>query len=243
MKNITVELVQKPAMDPRKLVGGLATLTQVKKAFAESSEAFGARVIKNIIAMKHGSLLEPIHFSFVISGASRVFLSQITRHRHAMFMSGSQQYQDHSDFPYLTPPEIDSLPQSHDLAQRYHDLMADAAHLYEDLKAFGVAQDQARYVIPGAARNELFVDACARELVEAIFPQRSCRRNTLETRVILGKMLDVLLEAGFGCIFNHVGPACLTAGTCDQDKMCCGKPVTDLADLLADKDATETLCR
>ncbi len=229
MKKITVELVDKPAIDPKIMIGGLARLTQVKKSFEFSSPERGAKIIDSISTKGHTTLLEPVNFGFIVHGASRVFLSQIRTHRHCTFVSQSHQYQDQACFPYVLLPELVELT---DLALAYHDFMKAGERLYRLMKASGIPQDQARYVIPPAARNDLFIGANARQLVEVMFPQRICRRNTLETRYVMSKMLNILLAEGFDCIFKHTGPACVTRGKCDQGNMTCGRPFKSFEEML-----------
>ena len=222
MKKIEVSLVIQPANDPRAIAGGLAKLTQIRKQFNFTDTSVGEAILDNLVSYGHTSLLEPMHFGLIIHGASRVFLSQITRHRMVTFVSQSQQYQDQHCFPYLELPDLENLPQDIQLA--YHDFMRTSERLYNVLKAAGVPRDQARYVIPNAVRNDLFMYANAREFVEVIFPQRICRRNTLETRYIMSKILKLFFENGYDYLFKHTGPACITRGKCDQGKMACGRP-------------------
>lgn len=226
MDKITVDLVIEPTIDPRALVGGLARLTQFKESFQLDGTERGARILNSITTMGHTSLLEPVRFGFIIGGASRVLLAQITRHRLCTFVSQSQQYQLHIDFPYVTIPDLRGS-----IAKRYHELMATAAELYEDMVNEGIDQDQARYVIPNAARNDLFLETNARELISAIFPQRLCRRNTLEVRYTVGLMLKAVNEK-YPYLVEGCGPACITAGRCDQGKMSCGKPFDSFEEML-----------
>ena len=109
--------------------------------------------------------------------------------------------------------------------------MTTGERLYRLLKAHGVPRDQARYVIPGAARNDLFMDANARQWIEVILPQRICKRNTLETRHVMALILKNLM-LNYDYLFKHAGPACLTCGKCDQGKMSCGRPFTAFDELL-----------
>lgn len=230
MKKIEVSLVIEPSVDPRAIAGGLAKLTQIRKSFELTDATVGEAILNNLVSYGHTSLLEPMHFGVIIHGASRVFLAQITRHRMATFVSQSQQYQDQHCFPYLELPDLEKLPA--DLQIAYHELMKNSERLYVLLKAAGVPRDQARYVIPNAVRNDLFMYANARELVEVVFPQRICRRNTLETRYIMSKMLKLFMKHGYDYIFKHTGPACVTCGKCDQGKMACGRPFRSFEEML-----------
>ena len=229
MRSIRVELILEPPIDPRAIVGGLAKLTQVRSSFTLTDMDKGEKLIDTLTVLGHTSLLEPLQFAVVIHGASRIFLSQITRHRQASYVSQSQQYQDQSCFPYVILPELEH--DNDDLAIAYHEFMTASERLYRLMKASGIPQDQARYVVPGAARNDLFIDANAREWIEVIFPQRLCRRNTHETQLVMSKVL-ALFEVNYAYLFKYAGPPCLTSGECDQGSRGCGKPFTTFDELL-----------
>ena len=227
MDKLTVDLVIQPQVDPRALVGGLARLTQVKKSFNLMGTERGTKILNSLKTMGHTSLLEPVRFGFILGGASRVALAQLTRHRLCTFVSQSQQYQTHFDFPYVTIPGLEG-----EIETRYHRLMREAADLYEDMVKNGIDKDQARYVIPNAARNDLFLETNARELISVIFPQRTCKRNTLEVRTLIVMVMQTLIDAGYEYLIKGAGPACVTTGHCDQGSMTCGKPFTSWEDLL-----------
>lgn len=216
MYQVSVKLLVEQNQDPVCLIGGLARLTQIKEPFTMTTRERGLKILEAIQTMGHTSLLEHVSFGMVITGASRVFLAQITRHRVASYMSQSQQYQDHDDFPYVTPASLvgDSA---------YTSFMHTANEVYKSLKAI-VGKDDARYVLPGAARNDLFITMNARELAHAVFPQRLCKRNTPEPLHVVKLMLKALVDSGYGELFKGCGPACVSHGKCDQGKMACGKP-------------------
>ena len=83
----------------------------------------------------HASPIEHASFTFGIEGVSRTLLAQITRHRIASFSVQSQRYVRLDDFRYVTPPEIEAIPEAkaaflasmEEDAQRYLDL----AHKHE----------------------------------------------------------------------------------------------------------------
>ena len=220
MNNINVQLITFPSFDVPAMIGGMANLTQIKEPFTKTTHDKGLKILKALTTMGHTSLLECADFAFIISGASRVFLAQITRHRVSSFTSQSQQYQDHSDFPYLTPKSIDEDPYAKDC---YDTIMKDINSAYEYLKD-RVGKDDARYCLPGAARNDLYMKINLRELVTVIMPQRLCRRNTPETKLILGLMIKAMIDAGFEDCVRFGGCSCITEGHCNQGRMSCKAP-------------------
>lgn len=223
MKNISIELITTPNFDVPGYIGGLASLTQHKKVFTPTTHEAGLKIMKRLVEMGHTSLLECADFGFIFGSTSRVFLAQITRHRVASYTSGSQQYQDHDDFPYVTPESIEDHPQAKGV---YDILMKKINESYVLLKHY-VGKDDARYVLPGAAANHLYAKFNLREIVGPIMTQRICRRNTPESLSNVRKMVQAMNNAGFEDCVRFGGCACVTEGKCDQGKMCCGNPYKD----------------
>jgi len=235
MNNINVQLITKPDFDVPAVIGGLASLTQHKREFKTSSHEDGLKVMKRLIDMGHTSLLECADFGFIFGSTSRVFLAQITRHRVASYTSGSQQYQDHDNFPYIIPDSIANEPGA---LQMYERCMQEIDSVYVSLKNnFNISKDDARYVLPGAAANHLYAKFNLREIICVIMPQRLCKRNTPEPLYNVREMVKRICEAGFEDCVRLGGCACVTEGKCDQGKMCCGKPYTSWEEMVYEKTA------
>lgn len=228
MKNISITLITKPDFDVPAVIGGLARLTQHKKEFKPASHDGGLAIMKALVDMGHTSLLECADFGFIFGSTSRVFLAQITRHRQASYTSGSQQYQDHDNFPYIIPESIENNEAA---LEEYKKLMGDINDSYVFLKNL-VGKDDARYVLPGAAANHLYAKFNLREIVCIIMSQRLCRRNTPEPLHNVRQMIQCMIEAGFEDCVRFGGCACVTEGKCDQGKMCCGKPYKDWEEMV-----------
>lgn len=220
MKNINIQLIHVPDFDVPAMIGGLAKLTQLKREFEPTSHEEGVRLMKKVVELGHTSLLECADFGFVFGSTSRVFLAQITRHRVASYMSGSQQYQDHDDFPYVVPASI--LNNAEAMAE-YLQLMSVINTTYKALKPL-VGKDDARYVLPGAAANHLYAKFNLREIVGPVMTQRICRRNTPESLHNVRTMIQLMVARGYEECVRLGGCACVTEGRCDQGKMCCGSP-------------------
>ena len=187
------------------------------------------KIISNVVWMDHMSALEHMQYTFVVEGASRVFLAQVTRHRMASYTSGSQQYQLHGDFDYLLPEGFESWETS---AQVNYRLVMDSCNeIYKHLLEAGVNRDDARYVLPGACRvNSLVISMNVRELF-SFFKQRICKRNTAETMLISRRMLSIVYR-DYPDLFKLCGPACVTCDKCDQGSKTCGKPYMDFEEML-----------
>lgn len=228
MQQISVSLITKPDFDVPGVIGGLANLTQLKKEFQPTTHERGLVIMQKLVEMGHTSLLECADFGFIFAGASRVFLAQITRHRVASYTSGSQQYQAHDDFPYVTP---DTIAGNEEATRIYTECMGDINTAYVRLKEL-VGKDDARYVLPGAASNHLYAKFNLREIVGPLMTQRLCRRNTPEPRGNMQMMIRQMCGAGFEDCVRFGGCACITEGRCDQGRMCCGKPFTSWEEMV-----------
>lgn len=220
MNNINILLITKPDFDVPGVIGGLAALTQHKRVFTPTSHEVGLKVMQRLADMGHTSLFECADFGFIFESTSRVFLAQITRHRVASYTSGSQQYQDHEDFPYVIP---DSVMESVEALSEFTSIMGQINDAYIKIRDI-VGKDDARYVLPGAAANHLYAKFNLREIVFPIMTQRLCRRNTPESLSNVRGMVGAMRSAGFEDCLKFGGCACVIEGKCDQGKMSCGKP-------------------
>ena len=197
--------------------------------------------VERVMAMGHESVLEHASFTFLVEGVSRVLLAQLTRHRIASFSVQSQRYVRLDDFRYVTPPEIEAIPEAkaaflasmEEDAQRYLDL----AHKLEEghtarlmaegmpekqarAKASKQANEDARFVLPNACETKMVVTMNARSLMN-FFQLRCCNRAQWEIRELAEKMFTLVYPVA-PHIFAKAGPACL-CGACPEGKMCCGK--------------------
>ena len=242
MRDVRVNILYASDVGPE-LVGSLVALTMVNKPldaiYNGMTKEHGKRLVDNVLAYDHQSITEHASFTFLLEGVSRTFLAQITRHRIASYTSKSQQYQDHSDFPYVTPKGIEELDDGKDhLKRKYHELMVQINRFYRELVANGVDKDEARYVLPNACRVNLVVTMNTRSLYN-FFRQRICRRNTLETQHVARLMLQRLHDCGYDWLFGRAGPACYNKGKCDQGHMTCKKSFWSFEEVLGKERADE----
>lgn len=168
-------------------------------------------ICKRLIDMNHTSVFEHVVFTFKISGASRAFLAQITRHRIGSFSSGSQHYQLYTDSDSVMGLEI---YQDEDVA--IHLCAANA--LYKRLISEGVPREEARMILPNCMVNDLVWTVNARSLINFL-NLRLCSRNVYEMRVVAHQVW-FLAMIKFPEIFDFVGPDCLMS-KCRQGNMRC----------------------
>lgn len=166
-------------------------------------------LVKYLYQADHRSVLEHAVLCVQITGVSRAFMAQITRHRLASYTCSSQHYQDYSQYPMIannlyTTKMVNTIEQS---LEAYREAL--------DLK---VPKDEARMVLPEALTVNMIMTANAREWAE-ILHQRLCNRNTHETRVVARQIREVCME-WFPELFKWVGPQCFE-GQCRQGKLSC----------------------
>ena len=200
-------MLQKPT-NPLELLG-LACETTMKQD-PELKETPG-KLIKYLISAKHMSVFEHLVYTFFIKGASRSFMSQITRHRVASYTVSSQHYQDYQEYPAVLEAPNAIMENSINYSKA----------TYVQLLEQGVSKEEARQVLPNAISTNILMTANARSL-ENIIKQRRCKRNVTEMVVVVNKMRDLLVDH---CpeIFSRFVTYC-ESDRCNQGKMKCGAP-------------------
>ena len=140
---------------PVSLIGVAAGLCYGK---TDPSEERVARCIRN----GHLSVMEHASVTVLVSGVSRNLTHQLVRHRIASFNEQSQRYvmQDVDGEWYVTP---DSL-EGDEGFERHMDRCA-----FEYMEALRSAKrEDARYVLPGAAKTRIVMTVNARELMHML---------------------------------------------------------------------------
>ncbi len=136
-----------------------------------------ADYLGNIIAQKHGSVLEHAVWNFIIAGVSRSFTHELVRHRAGFAYSQlSQRYVDESIASYIEPDIIAEDERLHDVwlraVQVSHQayltlvagLMEKLADMDDKTHRRKLARQAARSVLPNATETMIFVTANARAL-------------------------------------------------------------------------------
>ncbi len=231
--------------DPEKTIAAAAKLCYSPAAISDLMEHLEQETADNFVRMLadigHESPIEHVNFTFGIEGVSRALLAQITRHRIASYSVQSQRYVTQLDFEYVTPPEIEALPEA---KAEFTRAMEAAAAAYGRLTATlrqqhkqrlmeqGVAEktaerqaeklaiEDARFVLPNACTTKMIVTMNARSLFN-FFRHRCCNRAQWEIRQLAEEML-ALVQGVAPTLFAGIGPPCLTKA-CPEGKMSCGK--------------------
>ena len=176
--------------------------------------------VANLVKLPHPTIQKFGIINVVVVGASRRFLAQITRHQNEVkYMSASLQYSDYSGVEdFVIPYDLMGNGQ----AEGYLRQCSMAMKNYQEMIRSGVDNDSAGYCAPQGMRNILLISATPYQWKHMI-RQRTCRRNTKETRYVMLKIWEQLLEQNRE-LFSDCGPFCMNGG-CEEGKMTCGKSI------------------
>jgi thymidylate synthase (FAD) len=184
------------------------TMADVSMLTDEPKKKVSSKLLDFLFKAEHSSVVEHAVISFMVQGASRSWLAQITRHRMASMTSSSQHYQDYSSYPLVVHKDtVDSI---------YHSMDA-----YNYLLATGVPKEEARQILPNAMAVNFKWTINARSLYN-FMRLRMCLRNVAEIRIFCDKVL-LLVEQWWPEYAEILGPPCFTDGKCNQGMMTCGK--------------------
>lgn len=232
--------------EPEKLVATAAKLCYSSSDISSLREGLTEDKIESFIDMLvsigHESVMEHVSFTFGIEGISRACSHQLVRHRIASYSQKSQRYVNENGFEFVTPPEIEAIPEAkaefdrmmNEITQNYDrlaDLLTEShktRFLADGLdeksaqsKARKLANEDARFILPNACETKIVVTMNVRSLFN-FFEHRCCNRAQWEIRAVANEMLRLCLEAA-PHIFAHAGPSCVAEGRCPEGKMTCGK--------------------
>ncbi|MDE5770543.1 MAG: FAD-dependent thymidylate synthase [Ruminococcus sp.] len=198
--------------------------------------------IEMLVSVGHESVMEHVSFTFGIEGISRACSHQLVRHRIASYSQKSQRYVNENGFEFVTPPEIEAIPEAKGEFDRIMNEITESYARIADLlteshkirlmnggldektalsKARKTANEDARFILPNACETKIVVTMNVRSLFN-FFRHRCCRRAQWEIRAVADEMLKLCMETAPN-IFSHAGPSCVADGKCPEGKMSCGK--------------------
>ena len=213
-----VKLVRFTA-DPEILCGA-AALTSTKSG--SPSEIFekmdlekARQIIKRVTGYGHASVIEHASFTFSIEGVSRAMTHQLVRHRIASYTQQSQRYVTYDTLEkYVTPPSIE---ENSEAKRIFNSALKKISETYHKLLEMGIPKEDARFILPNAAKTNIVVTMNAREL-RHFFNLRCCRRSQWEIRQVAIEMLKQAKNAA-PSLFENAGPSCVELGYCPEGKM------------------------
>ena len=193
-----------------------STTSGAPSALFERLDADGAkRLIKRVTGYGHGSVIEHASFTFSLEGVSRAMTHQLVRHRIASYTQQSQRYVKYDTLDsYVTPPSVAENPEARKL---FDNALREASEAYENLLKLKIPKEDARFILPNAAKTNIMVTMNAREL-RHFFNLRCCARAQWEMREVAVEMLRQARKAA-PTLFENSGPTCIELGFCPEGKM------------------------
>jgi thymidylate synthase (FAD) len=199
---------------------GAAALTTTKSGtpseiFAKIDPDTAKEVTKRVTGYGHGSVIEHASFTFSIEGVSRAMTHQLVRHRIASYTQQSQRYVRYDTLKnYVTPP---SVAGNNDAEKEFDETLKRISETYQTLLQKGIPKEDARFILPNAAKTNIMVTMNAREL-RHFFNVRCCTRAQWEMRETATEMLRQAKKAA-PTLFENAGPTCIELGYCSEGKM------------------------
>ncbi len=198
-----------------------------KSCFDKGDAAKQEDFIKEIVSSGHETPLEHVSMSFAAEGISRTCSHQLVRHRLASYSQQSQRYVKESDFDYIVPPNVKN---DKELLNIFEATMRQIQNSYntavEMLKKKGKkgesCNEDARFLLPGAAETKIVVTMNCRELIH-FFKQRCCARTQWELRALANAMRDICRQV-LPAVFENADAKCVSLGYCPEGaKFTCGR--------------------
>ena len=165
----------------------IETITKIASICYDSNPKNPIGLVKHLYENGHHSVFEHIYFTFKIKGISRACSHQLVRHRHCSFTQRSQRYCSEDGFGIVIPDSIENI----DNKRGFEKLMWQIDANYEELRALGVPNEDARYVLPNACATELYLSCNLRELIH-ICNERLCTRAQWEIRELVKQIVALI---------------------------------------------------
>jgi thymidylate synthase (FAD) len=202
------------------LLCGAAALTSTRSG--SPSEIFdkmdleaAKKIIRRVTGYGHASVIEHASFTFSIEGVSRVMTHQLVRHRIASYTQQSQRYVAYNTLEsYITPL---SIANNTEAKKTFDEALKSISEAYEKLLKMGIPKEDARFILPNAAKTNIIVTMNAREL-RHFFNLRCCARAQWEIREVATEMLKQVKKVA-PVLFENTGPSCVELGYCLEGKM------------------------
>jgi thymidylate synthase (FAD) len=202
-RDLQVTLVQASPYPEKavKLACMVATKAELPTAWEDTPQP-APKLIEQLYKNKHHSPFEQVSFTFLCENISRALLAQITRQRTAKFMSGSQHYQDYSDYAFVIHQAYaNGASQEYAI---YNKAFDEALKAYRSLLDLGVPRSEARMVLPQASTVNLLMTIDARNLMYFL-EMRLSKNNVKEMRVFAQALHHLAIEE-FPHLFDLIKP-------------------------------------
>lgn len=152
-----------------------------------------ARRAEDCFENGHMSVFEHASVTFMVEGISRACSHQLVRHRLASYTQLSQRYTE-PDFGaqwYVIPESFIERGEE----QVFRSFMTDCAEAYMEAVSAGIRPEDARFMLPEAAKTDIAVTMNWRELYH-FFDVRLCEHAQWEVRNVAEAMMNALIDEG-----------------------------------------------
>lgn len=175
----------------------------------QQSPKSNGQYIGHLIDQGHESVLEHVHWSFVLTGITRAFTHQLVRHRVGFsFSQLSQQYHDERDAAFIGSEHLEKYPEVHRL---WREATAQSREAYQQMlellashqpefmvetdkrEAIRAIRTAARSVLPNATATKIAVTANARSL-RHFLDVRGSLVGDLEMRKVSHLLYGMMVE-------------------------------------------------
>ena len=209
--------------DPEILCAAAALTSSRREGASKTIEELtlerARQIIKRIISYGHYSVIEHASFTFSLEGVSRALTHQLVRHRLASYTQQSQRYVAYNTLEHYVVPK--TIQQNEEARKIFEDALEKVSEAYQKLLEMEIPKEDARFVLPHAAKTNIVVTMNAREL-RHFFNLRCCERSQWEIREVAVEMLKQVKKVA-PALFENAGPFCVEYGYCPEGKM---KPAT-----------------
>jgi len=159
-----------------------------------TEEAMAKWLQDKVVGRGHTSLLEHADFHFAIEGVSRVLTHQLVRHRLATYAQQSQRYVSMENTDFVVPPSFNAEETAGFLKSCEHALL-DYMRFTNKLVKRGIpekqAQDDARYLLPGACSSNIIMKVNGAMLIHQGH-KRLCLRAGWEIRLLFREIYNLV---------------------------------------------------
>ncbi|HOU15633.1 MAG TPA: FAD-dependent thymidylate synthase [Anaerolineae bacterium] len=156
--------------------------------YRSESRGDPAKFLRARLREGHESLIEHASATFEVSGISRACSHQLVRHRIASYSQESQRYVDMSDPALVVPDAIAEDPRAR---AAWEGFVENVKTTYQELRELGILKEDARFVLPNAAKTRIIVTMNFRELLH-FFRLRITPEAQWEIRRLAIEMLELL---------------------------------------------------
>ncbi len=205
--------------DPERLCAAAAMTSYKSEGPARLFKDIGIerarKTIRRVLGYGHYSVIEHASFTFSVEAVSRALTHQLVRHRIASYTQQSQRYVTYDALEHYVAPR--GISENEEAQKIYNYTLSHISDAYQKLLKLGVPKEDARFVLPNAAKTNILITMNAREL-RHFFNLRCCERSQWEIREMAIEMLRQAKKVA-PALFENAGPSCVELGYCPERKL------------------------